>query len=333
MRKIAGGAIASRFIRLLGNLLSPGGRRARLAILTHHRVSPSVDPFLNGEVDASWFTMQSELLRSHFSVLPLEEAISRLRNGTLPARAVSLTFDDGYADNYMVALPILRSAGLHATFFVAPDYLDGGSMWNDSLIECIRRAPGPKLDLSSLGLGVADIETPDKRRRVVYQFIESVRRLPPDRRQEIVDSIVQMVGVTLPDDLMMTSVQVRALRAAGMGIGGHTMSHPILASMNEDAARKEIADGRDRLEGLIGERLRLFAYPNGRPHQDYTAVHVRMVRELGFEAAVSTAVGVASSRSDMYQLPRFAPWVDSPMAFTRRLLQNYTNRHPEQVVE
>ena len=93
------------------------------------------------------------LLAAHFTVLPLSEAVERLARGALPARAVCVTFDDGYADNYAVAAPILPGMGSAATFFVAARYLDGGRMWNDTIIEAVRRATGPTLELSGLGLG------------------------------------------------------------------------------------------------------------------------------------------------------------------------------------
>lgn len=92
--------------------------------------------------------------------------------------------------------------------------------------------------------------------------------------------------------------------------------------MDNDVARAEIASGREMLEGMIGGRVRLFAYPNGKPGQDYLADHVRMVKDLGFDAAVSTAYGAATARSDLYQLPRFTPWDRGTLRLTLRMAQN-----------
>ena len=119
----------------------------------------------------------------------------------------------------------------------------------------------------------------------------------------------------------MRDDQVRQLHRAGMGIGAHTAHHPILASLPAAAARGEIAAGRAALEAIIGAPVPLFAYPNGKPGTDYRAEHVRMVRELGFEGAVSTAWG-ADAEGDAFQVPRFTPWDRTPGRFLARLCRN-----------
>jgi peptidoglycan/xylan/chitin deacetylase (PgdA/CDA1 family) len=114
-----------------------------------------------------------------------------------------------------------------------------------------------------------------------------------------------------------------------MGIGAHTRTHPILASLDAAAARDEIATGRSELEAIAGVPVPLFAYPNGKPGTDYTARDVTLVRELGFAAAVTTAPGVATRRADVWQLPRFTPW-DRPLwKFGTRLSLNLWQLHHE----
>jgi peptidoglycan/xylan/chitin deacetylase (PgdA/CDA1 family) len=254
--------------------------------------------------------------------MPLQDAIKRLRQGNLPSRATCVTFDDGYADNAEVALPILRKYNVPATFFVAPGFLDGGRMWNDTVIECIRRAPGQLLDLSKIGFGKFSIANALQRQRAISSLLDKLKYLPPEARNVEVDKISAHISAVLPTDLMMTSDQVRALHNAGMEIGGHTFSHPILACMDHASARGEIADGKHALESITGTSVRLFAYPNGKPGQDYLSEHVEMVRQIGFEAAVSTAWGAAKAGSDLHQLPRFTPWDRSGAKFMLRMAHN-----------
>jgi peptidoglycan/xylan/chitin deacetylase (PgdA/CDA1 family) len=302
--------------------------RGRLSILIYHKVLPRLDPMRPDEVDAATFDWQMRLVVGSFNVLTLEEAIQRLCDRTLPPRAACITFDDGYADNLVIATPILKRYGLTATFFIATGFLDGGRMWNDSIIESVRAAPGTVLDLERAGLARHDIGAPQARTATAYAMIRAVKHLPPEERATRVAEIVDVIGKQLPDDLMMTSSQVRELRAQGMTIGGHTATHPILASTDEAVARREILEGKERLEAILGEPVRLFAYPNGRPGQDYRAEHVRMVRECGFRGAVSTSWGAANPGSDPFQLPRFLPWDRSPGRFALRLAQNWL-RTPE----
>ena len=134
--------------------------------------------------------------------------------------------------------------------------------------------------------------------------------------------VADRAKVVPPDDLMLTRRQVRELRDAGMTIGAHTVSHPILAREPDDRARGEIQDGKRELEALLGEAVTVFAYPNGRPGDDYAARHVAMARDAGFEAAVTTAWGAASHTTDPFEIPRFTPWDRSAWRFGLRLAQN-----------
>ncbi len=296
-----------------------------LSILIYHRVVAQPDPLFPDVVSAEEFDLQMAALARWFTVLPLGRAVERLRNGTLPVRAACVTFDDGYADNALSALPILLKHGVKATFFVATRFLDGGRMWNDTVIETVRRAPGDTLDAREFGFGLLDISTLPQRRGSVEKLLERWKYLPPDDRQATVDRFAA-TGGELPMDLMMTTGQVRQLHASGMEIGAHTVNHPILTNLDPEEARREIGRSRHALEEAIGAPVTLFAYPNGRPGRDYQADHVRIVKESGFDAAVSTAAGVATTSSDCWQLPRFTPWEKTPGRFVMRLLLNTFNR-------
>lgn len=308
-------------------LASPGGRRGKLSILIYHRVLPAPDPLRTGDPDAEAFRWQMQLLASHFNVLPLHDAALRLREGSLPPRAACVTFDDGYADNYTVALPILQETGVPATFFIATAYLDGGRMFNDTLIEFAKAVPAGPCDLSSVGLGEHTIATVADRRALMGKLIGHFKYQPPEQRLPAAEQLAADFGIRLPDDLMMSSGQLRALRAAGMDIGGHTHTHPILARQAPEAACNEIRLGKGRLEALLGTPVRVFAYPNGRPVKDYGPEHVQMAAECGFDAAVSTRPAAADRASGIHELPRFTPWDRTPARFGLRLLRSLLLPH------
>lgn len=316
----------------LFSLLSPAGARARLNVLIFHRVLPQADPLFPDEVDAARFDEMLGWVKSWFNVLPMDEAARHLKEGSLPARAAALTFDDGYADNHDVALPLLQKHGLPCSFFVATGFLDGGRMWNDTLIEAVRRTSKPLLDLRGLqdargdDLGQHPCGDVASRRTALGSLINRVKYLPPESRQACVDAIAVRAEVQPPTDLMMTSDQVRALHRAGMQIGAHTVSHPILATLDAAQAADEIGRSRDALQALLGERVGLFAYPNGKPGTDYLPeVHPGIVRELGFDAAVATRWAAARRREDPFQIPRFTPWDRGRLMFGLRLVRNLSN--------
>jgi len=310
------------FLKQAFQLASPHGERGRLSILIFHRVLSVPDPLFPDEPDVARFEQIVKWLKGWFNVLPLNEAVMRLQRGNLPPRAAAITFDDGYADNLINATPILQKHQLHATYFIATTFLDGGIMWNDKIIESIRRTTATALDAQFLGLGYLDLSTIEHKRQALTQLISAIKHRLSLERAEVVEQIATSCAALLPNDLMLTSTQLRELRNTGMGIGAHTVNHPILARIDSDSALKEIANSRDFLQYLLGERISLFAYPNGRSERDYTIDHANLVRDLGFDAAVTTNPGVARKTTDPFQLPRFTPWDRTRARFGLRLLFN-----------
>lgn len=309
--------------------LSPAGERGRLSVLIFHRVLPEPDPIFPGEVDATAFDAICRWMKSWCNVLPLDLAARQLQDRTLPKRAVAITFDDGYADNRTQAQPILARHGLPATFFVATDFLDGGRMWNDTVIESVRLCHAPQLDLRSIAkpdgrgnLGLHSIASPAEKRSAIGAIIGQIKYLPVVQRHALTTQIANCAHIQAPTNLMMTSQQVREMRQAGMQIGAHTRTHPILAKLNADTARSEIAESRRHLEQVLGERVGLFAYPNGKPGTDYSPESVQIVRDLGFDAAVSTTWGASRTGTDPFQIPRFTPWDRSKLRFGARFASN-----------
>ncbi|MEQ1800525.1 MAG: polysaccharide deacetylase family protein [Gammaproteobacteria bacterium] len=310
-----------------GLRLSTSIRRGTgLVVVTYHRVLEAPDPMLS-EPDVKAFRAQVTFLARHLRVLPLREALQRLASGSLPDRAVSITFDDGYANNYSCALPVLRSLGMPATVFVATGYLNGGCMWNDAVIETFRRCRKPVLDLGSLGpaggLGRYELGSPEQRRAGKATVVEALKYLPLPERTALARSIAEIAEVTLPVDLMLTSDEVRGFRREGFEIGGHTVNHPILARVTHDEARREICDGADQLEAITGERPQLFAYPNGRPGLDFGPEHAAMVKDAGFSHALTTKPGIGRPDSDPYALPRIALWARTAARLTTSFMSLY----------
>ncbi len=299
-----------------------------LSVLIYHRVLPTPDPLLPYEPDSETFERTMRWVGETFNVLPLEGAVAALKQGKLPPRALAVTFDDGYANNATVAAPILGRLGLHATFFIATGYLDGGRMFNDAVVEAVRGCRAEVLDLQSHGLGRYALGTDGERQSAIGSILEAIKYRNEDTRAELAERIAEVAGVCLPTDLMMTSEQTAGLARAGFGLGGHTVSHPILAGMDLMAARREIASGQRRLADIAGSRIGLFAYPNGRPNRDYVRATAALVRELGFDGAVSTSIGVARIGSDPFQIPRFTPWDSRPLRFAAQLITNVTINEP-----
>ena len=219
-------------VRSLLTVASPAGARGRLSVLVLHRVLAGPDPLVPEAIDAERFSEMCRWLRTMFNVVRLDVGMRQLARGDLPARALAITFDDGYADNHDVAMPILKHFDMPATVFVTTGFLDGGCMWNDAIIESFRRTRHRQTDLHELlppGAPASfPLETPAQRRHALDRVIEAVKYLEPAQRLSTVHRLADHLEVRLPTDLMMRSDQVVALLSGGLQVGAHTVSHPIL---------------------------------------------------------------------------------------------------------
>lgn len=298
-----------------------GGERAALPVLMYHRVLAEHDPLQSDIHTARTMDRQFQTLARCFKVMPLDEAAALLREGRLPPRAVSITFDDGYRDNHTLALPLLQKHGLTATFYVSSGFLNGGVMFHDVLVETVRHAPSGPLDLGLADAPKVTLGDVPSRIQALQTLVRQIKYLDPEQRAALSERLLQSLGSKAPRHLMMDDAQVRDMARAGMSVGGHTHQHQILARLDEATAWQEICSNADTLSTLTGQRVTSFAYPNGKPGTDYGAPHVDMVRRAGFLNAVSTRNGVGLREAPRFELPRFVLNETSTVGILLRMLR------------
>jgi peptidoglycan/xylan/chitin deacetylase (PgdA/CDA1 family) len=313
--------LRARLIRVAGDVLATGRGADRLCVLNFHRVLARPDPLLQDDPDVDTFRWQMQLLARCFNVLALPEALAALAARRLPPRAVCITFDDGYRSTHDLALPVLREFDLPATVFVTTAYLGSGNMWNEIILDAVRSLPDGALDLREAGLSQRELHGVADRQLLLRELTARAKYLPPPERQALTAHLARMAGSTAPEDLMLTPDMIRAMAAQRIEIGAHTVSHPILASLDDASARHEIEQCKRDLEAITGAPVRYFAYPNGKPGPDFDARHAAMARAAGYEAAFTTVVGAATSEHDRFQLPRSSPWDSTPTLYALRLLR------------
>lgn len=307
-----------------GSRVFLGTAQDRLSILSYHRVLTSSDYLRPGVPTVSEFEWQMALISKYFNPMPLLEARQRLEKGTLPENAICVTFDDGYKDNLEIAAPILKKYSIPATFFIATGFQDGSIMWNDWIIESVRSSTAASITIEDLNLIALPLLSEAEKLSATDKIIMAIKYMPPDLRAKYVD-IVKSYGNSSwlnKLKLMLSRDEVLQLHRMGFSIGGHTENHPILKSLDSVSAKKEIETGRDKLSQLLGEKIELFAYPNGKLGVDYSGLDVELVEQAGFSLAVTTHKGVSTKNSDFFQLPRFTPWDHQPIKFLIRLLLN-----------
>jgi peptidoglycan/xylan/chitin deacetylase (PgdA/CDA1 family) len=298
------------------------GKRRKLIILIYHRVLSEFDYINPQQLGVAKFDWQMALLSARFNVLPLAEALECIESDSLPPRAVCITFDDGYADNYLNALPILQKYGLPATFFVVSGLVGKDRLWNDDIVESVRCFSDKILDLDFLSLGRHPVETQEQKFNVANKLMKTIKYLPDGQRNHICRELSSLIP-NLPGSLMLTAEQIKKLSDFGMEIGSHSVTHPILKGLPLENWQSEILDSKLELERITGRPVRFFAFPNGKVEDDYTYEQSRFVKECGYSAALSTDWGCVTKKSDKWMLPRFTPWDNTPNRFLLRMAEMF----------
>jgi peptidoglycan/xylan/chitin deacetylase (PgdA/CDA1 family)/glycosyltransferase involved in cell wall biosynthesis len=300
----------------------------KLTVLLFHKVPHQAHPLTTGELDLAGFERVLLSTMRVFRVIPLEDALVGLRQGTLPPRAACITFDDGYPDWLTGVVPVLEREGAHATFFITSGQFAGLPMWHERILHAVAGAPEgvPPLQLDEVVSPAIVIGEGSERRQAVRHLDELVKYQPPALKERLLQQLEAHTHAEVGNVPVMTTDSLRALHARGFGIGGHAVSHPILRLCTPDEAYGEIAGAREELESIIRAPVRAFAYPNGVPGRDFTDEHVAMVRRAGYTSAVTTHSGAATASTSAFQIPRFTPWGPSALRRDLQFARNLTQR-------
>jgi len=319
----ASSPLRSGLIQSVFSLLSPAGRAGRLSLLLFHKIPRHADPLTPGEPTLAGFERLLDFLAANTNVMPLAEATAALQCGSLPSRPVVLTFDDGYEEWVQNIAPALLQRRLPATFFVTTGQLtDRDGLWHERITAAVRALPDSQVALPFGFGGFVQLDSLDKRSRLVRELQERLKYAPVRERLEAIALLEAQACRPLAPAGRFDTGAVRELHSLGFEIGAHTVHHPILNECTLAEAREEIGRCKEELESIIGGRVDSFAYPNGRPGTDFGSEHVDLVRACGYRSAVTTSTGTATRSTDPFQLPRFSPWGQSDAAVTVQLARN-----------
>lgn len=236
--------------------------------LNYHRIGDGRASVYDRELwsaDAEGFDDQVRFLASTFSIVTPEDlpAIRQAGRG----RFVLITFDDGYLDNYEVAFPILRKHGVRATFFITTGFLDDGRpAWWDEIAWMVRRSPRCGLEGGAWLPGPIAFDDPD-RTLAVRALLRAFKGMPAAATEGFLDFLADATGsgrhAGVAGGTWMSWDMVRDMRASGMVIGGHTVTHPVLARLTPERQWEEISRCGSRLSDELAEPMRVFSYPVG----------------------------------------------------------------------
>jgi peptidoglycan/xylan/chitin deacetylase (PgdA/CDA1 family) len=295
-----------------------------LAVVTYHGVLPEgyepVDSALDGNlISAEVMGRQLRLLKAHYNVISPEDALAWLEGRCeLPPRAVLLTCDDGLLNCLTDMLPVLQQEKVSCLFFVTGASIEESRtmLWYEELFLLFLRAPAGPCEISSAGILIqGELGSREQRRAIWWNSVKRLSQVDSEKRELFLQVARIQFGETGERDFregnsarcrrfgLLTRYELLELASAGMTIGAHTLSHPMLSQLPPELARAEISESRARLESVLEKRVWAFAYPFGDP-QSVTPQVLAMAEEAGYQAAFLNFGGGLGTALPPYALPR-----------------------------
>jgi peptidoglycan/xylan/chitin deacetylase (PgdA/CDA1 family) len=290
--------------------------RNKALIVLYHRFNENKD---ERTISAPIFREQLDYLAARYRLVPLSFVGELLASGkSLPPGLAVITIDDGYRDAYEIAFPVLRDRKAPATLFVVADFVDKKIwLWPDKLRYSISLTQKNILEQEIDGRAFRfELNGRASRLEAAHQMNSALKQMADEAKDKAIDEIASALAVELPaapplEYGPISWAQAREMDAAGIEIGSHTLSHPILTNIDGERLRRELTDSKSKLESILGRSVDLFCYPNGDSNDSVE----REVARAGYRCAVTTEQGLNDEHSNplalmriptAHQLARFA---------------------------
>lgn len=313
-------------------------------ILMYHRISDAAPDPWRIAVSPAHFGEHLDVIRRLGRPMALSAMVDGIRENRLPARAIALSFDDGYADNLYSARPLLEAYDVPATVFLVSGFLGTRrELWWDELERVLLR-PGALPDRLRLTIGGRDYEwslgpaayyspaefatsvrwtaaqEPPSARHAVYRSLYDLLFARPEaEKRRVLEELATWAGaaaVCREDRRALSPQEAVEFGANGLvELGAHSVTHPPLSALGPAEQAHEIKACKAQLEGALGRPIRGFSYPHGRRSRETT----QLVREAGYAYAAVSGQRRLPMKPDRFSLWRIAVEDTDGDEFERRL--------------
>lgn len=284
--------------------------KSQVTILMYHHVSSESPPWLLGAVASNDFEREIAHLCKVTRIVPIDWLVNQLYQGRdIPSKAVCITFDDGYKDNYNFAYPILRKYNAPATIFLTTGYIESSeTFWDYKLRFAVWNTGVTTFDIA--GLGSYRLKSPRDRLLAMNKIQADLLKLPEREKNLLIEKLLKVLGVDIPnrfgERFMLSWEEILEMIENGISFGAHTVTHPTLTRLAIEEAREEIIRSKRDIEERLGKPCTLFAYPNG----DFNTEIIELVKESGFQGAVTTIPRMIRRGDNLFRLGRISAGPD-----------------------
>lgn len=307
-------------------------RRDSAFVLMYHRV---LDPLAETHVyvqpgmyvTPKSFRRQMAFLKKKFRIIPLSELMGRVRAGESVSGCCSITFDDGWQDNFDNAFPVLQDLGIPATVFLATAFIGTDRVfWPEEITFYLRQrdVSASMEDRKPLLRLLEEVNGGFGEGRFLEDAVSAMKRWSPESRDELLRELRSTHAAEPALRLLMDWDQIKAMHASGLiEFGSHTANHVMLDQLTLKEAEEEVVQSCSALERHVGNKPVFFAYPNG----NYTGEHQVILKRNGFRGAFITRKGWVGKDVNPFEIPRIGVHEDvsctTPLFFARIVLDGF----------
>ena len=281
-------------------------KKGKVTILCYHRIldDKQIKDYYRPAVavSVSTFKKQMYLLQKKYNVISLDDAVNLLqKRKPLESNYIVVTFDDGYADNYENAFPVLKEYNLPAAVFLTTDYIDSSRLlWSDTVGMLLEKKWDVFLQ-TELFQAVKNVVNFDDKVTMIDEIISTLKTMDEDTRNAIIACLKKDIGCSVKlNALMLTWKQIKEMMSKGISFGAHTQSHRFLTSLMLAEKEAEIKESKDIIEQNLNEQVLYLAYPDGRFDEECKDI----AQKSGFQGACSTIIGDNAPGCDLFTLKR-----------------------------
>lgn len=310
----------------------------RILVLYYHKIYDLKRDWNGLAVKPETFKKQMEFIKNNYTVLKGDDDWSKCNED-----AIVVTFDDGFEDNYLNALPILEEVGIPATFFISTGNINTNhETWCNELVWIIFESTRIKEKFVTDSTAVQfEYETDNVYKRTeLYRILRTIlMRVSNDDRNKIMQDLKIWGNVSNREvrtsHRMLSQEQIKQMACSKyVTIGAHTVNHPSLGMLEYDEQMYEILESKKELESIIGKRIELFSYPFG-GQSNFSKDTIRILQEVGFTKAMTTMPAIVGAGFDSYQIPRMGVKECSLDTFKKNIefyLKNTTINEKEKIM-
>lgn len=274
--------------------------------MNYHRILEITDvdkfPFDQSLIDAteSEFRWQMNFIRDNYQPITFKYFADYLEGSNeLPDNPIIVTFDDGYDDNYYNAFPVLKELGIPATIFLTAGYI-GKNMpfWYDWLSYLVQSNKSELFEIGAINFK-SNPNDPLQNKNTIYRdCVKKMKSVSNETRLSALEEIEQRYahGYSSEDESIknlskpLNWAQCKEMHEHGIEFGSHSVTHPILSSLDDVQLRYELEESKNIIERNIDQSIKALAYPNGQV-SDFNEHVANMAKQCGYKICVSLIKG------------------------------------------